>query len=139
VPGTARVVDLADAVARSLADRPARLTFRRAPSTQRMAGPSSQGPRPWLGSIPDMSSDGVQGLRLQGITPESPADRAGLKSGDVVVEMDSMAITDLYTYTDALYAHKPGDVVRVVVLRAVTPGAPPERVTVSVTLGQRGQ
>ncbi|GLC27148.1 M20/M25/M40 family metallo-hydrolase [Roseisolibacter agri] len=140
VPGTARVVDLADAIARNLADRPARLTFQRAPTTQRMAGPqSSQGPRPYLGSIPDMSSDGVQGLRLQGITPGSPADKAGLKSGDVVVEMDSMPITDLYTYTDALYAHKPGDVVRVVVLRATTPGAPPERVTASVTLGQRGQ
>jgi len=139
VPGTARVVDLADAVARSLADRPARLTFQRAPTTQRMAGPSSDGPRPWLGSIPDMSTDGLKGLRLQGVTPESPADRAGLKSGDVVVEMDSMPITDLYTYSDALNAHKPGDVVRVVVLRAVTPGASPERVTVSVTLGRRGQ
>ncbi len=141
VPGTARVVDLAYAMARSLADRPARLTFQRAPSSPRMAGAESrQGPRPWLGSVPDMSSDGVKGLRLQGITPESPADKAGLKAGDVVVEMDGAPVSDLYSYTDALYAKAPGDTVRVVVLRASgETGAAPERLTVSVTLGQRGQ
>jgi hypothetical protein len=132
--GTARVVDLAHGVARAIADRPARLTFQRAPTTQRMAGAqSSQGPRPWLGSVPDMSSDGVQGLKLQGVTPDSPADKAGLKAGDVVVAMDDAPVTDLYTYTDALYARRPGDVLRVTVLRGA------ERVTVSVTLGQRGQ
>jgi Zn-dependent M28 family amino/carboxypeptidase len=140
VPGTARVVDLAYAMARALADRPARLTFQRAPSSPRMAGAESrQGPRPWLGSVPDMSSDGVKGLRLQGITPDSPADKAGLKAGDVVVEMDGAPVTDLYSYTDALYAKAPGDTLRVVVLRAATPGAAAERMTVSVTLGQRGQ
>jgi hypothetical protein len=140
VPGTARVVDLAYDVARRIADRPTRLTFQRAPTTQRMAGPqSSQGPRPWLGSVPDMSSDGVKGMRLQGITPGSPGDKGGLKAGDVVVEFGGTAVTDLYTYTDALNAHKPGDVVKIVVLRAASAGAEPERVTVSVTLGQRGQ
>jgi hypothetical protein len=140
VPGTARVVDLAHAVARSIADRPARLTFQRAPTTQRMAGPQSgQGPRAWLGSVPDMSSDGAQGLRVQGVTPGSPADKGGLKAGDLVVEMGGTPVTDLYTYTDALYAHKPGDTVRIVVLRATAAGAAPERITLSVTLGQRGQ
>ena len=139
-PGTARVVDLAYAVARSIADRPARLTFQRAPTTQRMsaAPDGAQGPRPYFGSIPDMSADDVQGLRVQGVTPDSPADRGGLKAGDVVVELAGRPVTDLYSYTDALYAHKPGDVVTVVVQRAAA-GAPPERVTLSVTLGQRGQ
>ncbi|MGZ8492489.1 MAG: M20/M25/M40 family metallo-hydrolase [Gemmatirosa sp.] len=140
VPGTARVVDLAYGVARRIADRPTRLTFQRAPTTQRMAGPqSSAGPRAWLGSVPDMSSDGAQGLRVQGVTPGSPADKAGLRAGDLVVELGGTPVTDLYTYTDALYAHKPGDTISIVVLRATTAGAPPDRVTVSVTLGQRGQ
>ncbi|HZF68565.1 MAG TPA: M20/M25/M40 family metallo-hydrolase, partial [Gemmatirosa sp.] len=140
VPGTARVVDLAERVVRALGDRPAPLTFQRAPTTQRMAsGPDGpQGPRPWLGSIPDMSADDAPGMRLQGVSPGSPADKAGLKAGDVVVEMDGKAITDLYSYTDALYAHKPGDVVPMVVLRTGAAGGAPERVSVTVTLGQRG-
>jgi hypothetical protein len=138
-PGTARVVALAEGVLRRVADRPARLTFRRAPSTQRMAGGDPSGrPRPYLGSIPDMAGDdGVQGLRLQGVTPESPADKAGLKAGDLVVEIDGKAVTDLYSYTDALYARAPGDVITVVALRGGS-GAP-ERVTVRVTLGRRGE
>jgi S1-C subfamily serine protease len=49
-------------------------------------------------------------------------------------------VSDLYSYTDALYAKAPGDTVRVVVLRSgADAGAAPERLTVSVTLGQRGQ
>jgi hypothetical protein len=118
-PGTARVVDLAHRVTRALADRPARPTFQRAATTQRMGGSSpSGGPRPWFGSVPDMSADDVRGMRLSGITPDSPADQAGVKAGDVVVEFGGDVVTDLYSYTDALNKHKPGDVVRVVVLRA---------------------
>jgi len=41
-------------------------------------------------------------------------------------------VKDLYTYSDALYAHKPGDVVKIVVLRGT------ERVELPVTLGKRG-
>lgn len=133
-PGEARVVALAEGVLRRVADRPARLTFRRAPSTPRLAaGDPSGRPRPWLGSVPDMGGDAVAGLRLQGVTPDSPADRAGLKAGDVVVEFDGKPVTDLYTYTDALYARAPGDTVAVVVVRGAT------RVAARVTLGRRGE
>lgn len=138
-PGTARVVALAEGVLRRVADRPARLTFQRASTSQRMAGPDASGrPRPYLGSVPDMAGDErVQGLRLQGVTPDSPADKAGLKAGDVVVELDGKPVTDLYSYTDALYARAPGDVIAVTVLRGGPAGA--ERVTTRVTLGRRGE
>jgi S1-C subfamily serine protease len=55
----------------------------------------------------------------------------------VVVELDGKPVTDLYTYTDALYARAPGDVITVVALRGGP--ATPERVTVRVTLGRRGE
>jgi hypothetical protein len=136
--GAARVVELAHAVTRQIAERPARLTFQRAPSVQSArgpgaSGPSASGPRPYLGSVPDMSSDGENGLRLQGVTPGSPADKAGLKGGDVIVEFDGKPVTDLYTYTDALYGRKPGDEVQVVVRRGTA------RVPLTVTLGRRGE
>ena len=86
----------------------------------------------YLGSVPDMAAGDVPGLRLTGIRPGSPADSGGLKAGDVIVEFDGKTVTDLQTYSDALYARKPGDRVRIVVLRGT------ERVTVSVTLGKRG-
>jgi S1-C subfamily serine protease len=42
-------------------------------------------------------------------------------------------VKDLYTYSDALYAHKPGEQVEVVYLRAG------QRRTTTVTLGTRSQ
>ena len=133
--GEARVVDLGLAIARTIADRPARLTFTRtAPPTRIAGGDPTAGPRPYFGSIPDMGSDAA-GMRLSGVTPGSPADKAGVKAGDVVVQVGDKTVSDLYSYTDALNAHKPGDVVTVVVKR----GEAGERVTLTVTLGKRGE
>ena len=93
---------------------------------------SREGTSAYLGSIPDMGATEVAGVRLTGVRSESPADKAGIKPGDIIVEFAGKPVKDLYAYTDALYAQKPGDTVDVVVLRGT------ERVTVKVTLGKRG-
>jgi aminopeptidase YwaD len=129
--GEARVVELALRVARALADRPARLTFVRIAPPARAAA-SEEGRQSYLGTVPDMSASEIPGLRLTGVRAGSPADLGGLKAGDVIVELGGRAVKDLYSYSDALYAHKPGDVVKIVVLRGA------ERVEVTVTLGRRG-
>ena len=79
-----------------------------------------------------MGASEIPGLRLSSVTAGSPADKAGLRAGDVVVELAGQPVVDLQSYSDALYSRKPGDVVAVVVRRGA------ERVTLSVTLGQRG-
>lgn len=128
--GMARVVALAERITRDIADRPAPLTFVRAaaaaPTTSTRENTSA-----YLGSIPDMGATDVRGVRLTGVRADSPADRAGLKAGDVIVEFAGKPIKDLYAYTDALYAQQPGDIVDVVVLRGT------ERLTLKVTLGRR--
>jgi S1-C subfamily serine protease len=85
-----------------------------------------------MGTIPDMGASDIPGLRLGGVSPGSAAEKAGLKAGDVVVEFNGAAVTDLQSYSDALYSHKPGDEVTVVVMRGT------ERLTVKVTHGRRG-
>ena len=129
--GEARVVELALRVARAVADRPARLTFVRIAPPVRM-GVSEEGRQTYLGTVPDMGASEIKGLRLTGVRAGSPADLGGLKAGDVIVELGGVAVKGLYSYSDALYAHKPGDVVKIVVLRG---GG---RVEVTVTLGRRG-
>jgi len=113
--GEAHVVDVAERVVRAVADRPTRLTFVRSAAPPPVAG-SRQGSDVYLGSIPDMSGAG-QGLRLTGIRAGSPAELAGLVSGDVIVEFAGRPVKDLYDFSDVLYSHKPGDSVSVVVLR----------------------
>ena len=129
--GEARVVSLALQVARDIADRPSRLTFVRVAAPAR-TGMSREGSRTYLGSVPDMSATDVVGLRLMGVRPDSPADKGGLKTGDVIVEFGGVPVKDLYSYSAALYSHKPGDVVKVVVMRGT------DRVELTVTLGKRG-
>jgi S1-C subfamily serine protease len=79
-----------------------------------------------------MAGGDVPGLRLTGVRAGSPADSAGLKAGDVVVELAGQPVTDLETYSKALYAQRPGDEVDIVVIRGG------ERLKVRVRLGRRG-
>lgn len=125
----ARVVEYAGRIARALADRSARLTYVRSASPAPMAATS--GRNVWFGSVPDMGATDVAGVRLAGVTPNSPADKAGAKQGDIIVEFGGKPVKDLYAYTDALYSHQPGDVVQFKVLRD---GAP---VVLTATLGKR--
>jgi aminopeptidase YwaD len=129
--GAARVVTLAERVIRTLDARDSRLTFVRGAAPAPAAG--RQGSNVYLGSIPDMAAADISGLRLSGVRAGSPADSGGLKAGDVIVEFGGATVTDLQTYSDALYARQPGDTVEVVVLRGG------ERIRLRVTLGRRGQ
>ncbi|UGY90968.1 S1C family serine protease [Streptomyces gobiensis] len=47
-----------------------------------------------------------------------PADRAGIRPGDLLVKVDSTQITDVVTLAEALAGHKPGDRVTVTYVRA---------------------
>jgi aminopeptidase YwaD len=129
--GEARVVAVAERVVREIADRPARLTAVRVAAPRMSA--AREGSNVYLGTIPDMASGDVPGLKLTGVRAGSPADKGGLAAGDIIVQFGGREVKDLYTYSDALYAHKPGEQVDVVYLRGG------ERRTTSVTLGTRGQ
>jgi hypothetical protein len=129
--GITRVVSLAERIVRDIADRPQPLTFVRAVAAA-PASSSRESTNAYLGSVPDMGATEVAGVRLSAVRADSPAERAGMKQGDIVVEFAGKPVKDLQTYSNALYAQKPGDVVDVVIVRAG------ERLTMKVTLGRRG-
>jgi hypothetical protein len=95
-----------------------------------VTGSSSGGYGPYLGTIPDMTPRDF-GLRLTGVREGSPAAKAGLQPGDVVVEFDGNPIADIYAYTYALQDKQVGDAVTIVVERDG------ERVTVTAVLEER--
>ncbi|HEV8498800.1 MAG TPA: M20/M25/M40 family metallo-hydrolase [Gemmatimonadaceae bacterium] len=128
--GEARVVAVAERVAREIGDRGPRLTFVRAVAAA-PASSTREGSDVYFGSIPDMAGGDAPGLRLTGVRAGSPADIAGLKAGDVIVEFGGKSVKDLFEYSNALYSHKPGDAVSVVVLRGT------QRLTLQVKLGKR--
>jgi hypothetical protein len=79
-------------------------------------GTSSGGYGPYFGSIPDFA-EVPRGVRFADITPGSPAALGGLKAGDILVKFGTDPIRNLYDFTYALRAHKPGEEVEVEVLR----------------------
>ncbi len=68
--------------------------------------------RAWLGTIPDFVDD-VDGVRLSGVMPNSPAEEAGLSKGDVVTAIGDVVITNLSDLTVALQTHGEGQMVDV--------------------------
>src|SRR2546423_7850412 len=72
------------------------------------------------------------GVLLADVRPGSPAEKAGIKGGDRIVDIGGTRIENLYDMSYALQDHKPGDTVDVVVLRAGT------RTPLRATLTTRG-
>ena len=77
-------------------------------------GGSGYGPN--FGSIPDFNEP-PKGVRFADVRDGTPAAKAGLKAGDILIEFDGKEIANLYDFTYALRAHKAGDLVLVKVLR----------------------
>ena len=133
--GVEKVVDLTSRVARRLAeggDRTVTLTPVQMPAPG--AGGESSGSsgygEGYLGSIPDMAPND-DGMRLTGVREGSPAEKGGLRSGDVIVQFNGRDVTDIYTYTFAMQETKPDDEVEVVILRDG------ERMELTVVMGRR--
>jgi Peptidase family M28/PDZ domain/PA domain len=71
---------------------------------------------PYFGSIPDFGET-ENGVKFSDVKPGSPAAKAGLKAGDILVQFGDKPIKNLYDFTDALRRSKVGDVVHVTVVR----------------------
>lgn len=69
-----------------------------------------------LGVIPDYLFDG-KGMRIDGVSEDKPAQKAGLQKGDIVVKLGDSLVTDMMSYMRALATYDTGDKTKVVVKR----------------------
>jgi tetratricopeptide (TPR) repeat protein len=70
---------------------------------------------PFLGA--HLVADANDGLKLESILPGSPAEKAGLKTGDVLVGIGDVEVRDMQSFGPLMNTHKPGDEVSVKVRR----------------------
>lgn len=81
------------------------------------APPSTEGGYgAYLGTVPDFAPVDF-GVRLSGVSGGSPAERVGMRPGDILVRLGDIEIADLYALTDALREIPPGTEVEAVFLR----------------------
>ncbi len=59
----------------------------------------------------------TEGAEVQSITPESAAEKAGLKENDIITKVDDKKIVSPDDLSEAIKAHKPGDKVTITYLR----------------------
>jgi hypothetical protein len=129
-PSAARLLDMIANVTLQLASAAQPPAFQTVVEDKPPSGGDGRGYGPYFGSIPDFGET-PNGVKFADVKPGSPAAKAGLKPGDVLIQFGDKPIKNLYDFTDALRRSKIGDVVEVKVLREGQP------VTASVKLEQR--
>jgi len=112
--GLAAIARLTARTVRQVEALPARLEV-----VMSAGGPPSQarggerGYGAYLGGIPDFGERKEPGILLTGVKPASPAEKAGIQGGDVLLRVGVRKVMNLRDLADALRASRPGDVVEV--------------------------
>ncbi|GEJ59380.1 M28 family peptidase [Anaeromyxobacter diazotrophicus] len=133
--GLAAVARLAARAVRDAADAPARFeVVRTAPPPGALAGGPGERARgygAYLGTIPDFEARKEPGVAVSAVKPGSPAEQAGVRRGDVLLQIGATRLMGLEDLAAALRSHRAGDVVEVVWVQ----GGATRRA--QVTLGER--
>ena len=110
-----RAVMLTDNLVRGIDGMNKPLTFVKATEP-----PPDQGGRfrVTFGTIPDYAqADSIIGVLLSGVRPEGPAEKAGIKGGDLLTKMGDVKLNNIYDFVFALRRYAPGDSVEVHYIR----------------------
>jgi hypothetical protein len=131
IEGMQRIADfLSDIVSKTDAaeSRPAYLEIKKVEGIGSSSGP--EGDRPYLGSIPDFAAND-EGLAITGVSPGSPAEKAGMKGGDIIIKLGDSKISGIEDLQSSLFKYKIGETIKVIVKRDG------KEVTLDVTLAKR--
>ncbi len=96
----------------------------------RPAGAQPAGRRVSFGTVPDFAFPGP-GVRVSGLVAGSPAEKAGIREGDVIRTLDGKPVANLQGFSALLGSFSPGQAVKTTVLREG------KEVDVTVTLTER--
>jgi hypothetical protein len=127
----AEVARLALRVADDSARRPDRLAVVRTAPPPGSGGDRPSGYGAYLGTVPDFEERSEPGVLVSGVRPGSPAEKAGLRGGDVILQLGAHKVMNLQDLTYALRAHRAGDEVELVYSRGG------ETLRSRATLGER--
>ncbi len=113
-PGLTTVGTVVARVIAAVAAEPA------APAYVKLDAPPSRGVGghgAFFGIVPSFGGGETAGLKITSVRPDSPAARAGVRAGDVIVKFAGVEVKTLEDLTFVLRGRRPGDEVPVVVLR----------------------
>ena len=113
--GMQLALDFTEALVAQLAGMPETPDFISVPSSQTMSHAQF---KVTLGLMPDVTgASTVPGLRADIVMPGKPAHAAGMRSGDIIQEIDGKPVRDIQEYMERLSELQPGTTIPVKVLR----------------------
>ena len=92
------------------------LTFKES-GKKEQAGRTGRRLKVTLGIMPDFAGSEKKGLRVDGVTKNGPADKGGMKKGDIITGINGMTVGNIYEYMSRLQKLKHGMTVNVEVIR----------------------
>ncbi len=115
--GMIRIIDMVEEIAQKVSSAPEAPEYR---SVRGGLNPRRNRPRgPTLGFMPGNYDESQEkGLPVAGISKEGPAEKAGLKEGDIIVAINNKPVTNIGTYMTAMAGETPGKELEVTILRA---------------------
>jgi hypothetical protein len=116
ISGMRRISEWVAEIGQNVAEAPVRPQYQETKAPHGAGGGGGGGDRPYFGSIPDFSQDEL-GYALTGVTKGGPAERAGIKGGDIIIKLGESRIGNLEDFDSALRKYKAGDRVAVIVKR----------------------
>ena len=113
--GMQQTLDYAKELISQLAEMPQRPDYINVPSTMNMSHTRF---KVTLGLMPDvMGASSIPGLRADIVVAGKPAHKAGIRSGDVIQEINGMPVKDINEYMECLSKLQAGTTIPVKVLR----------------------
>jgi hypothetical protein len=117
LPGIRRVSEMVAEAVVKIAETENPPEYQQAQRESLRPGDQPAGDRPYFGSIPNLAGGEEEGYAIQGVGNDSPAQKAGMQAGDVIIGLGDNKIGNLADFDSALRKYKAGDKVAVVVRR----------------------
>lgn len=113
--GTKKVTDYSYTLLSEIANREQALTFQEAgPKFQRSRGGRF---KVTFGIMPDFAGLEKRGLRIDAVTKDKPADKGGMKKGDIITAIEGKKVGGIHDYMSRLQSLEIGDRVSVDIIR----------------------
>ena len=103
--GIQEVADFMFRIIKALDDQP-KLAFTK---TKDDSGKKASSFKVTLGVMPDYTYTAGDGMRIDGVLADRPAEKGGMLKGDVIIKLGDMEVKDIYGYMDALAKFNSGE------------------------------
>jgi aminopeptidase YwaD len=113
--GVQKILDLSAKVNLEIINRDSMLTYTQVSSTRK--GGNSRPFKITLGLMPGFANTDVDGLKVEGVSKDGPAEKSGIQKEDIITGIEGIVIHNINDYMDQLSKLSKGKLIKVDIIR----------------------